>query len=249
MRRTLISRPNVERVMRMVDLDVKTSNAKDHEKLVDELIDKIKILGTERDDIYTITYNNPEPETGQGRGAVAADHLRRRQFRRQEAGFRKGRPVHRRPDQELRRKAGGGRKRHEGLQDPQHGHAAAQGSDYSGKMIELSDQLNQARLELLEAEQARNAIKRQIAGDDPAPVTAPTRADAADANPELDGRIQAAEQAARHAAPAIHRSSIRTSSPRKRLLAQLEAQEEGRSRRSTSAATIRAPTTARCCSR
>ena len=38
MRRTLISRPNVERVMRMVDLDVKTTNAKDHEKVVDELM-------------------------------------------------------------------------------------------------------------------------------------------------------------------------------------------------------------------
>ena len=64
MRRTLISRPNVERVMRMVDLDVKTTNAKDHEKVVDELMEKIKILGTERDDIYTITYNNPNPKLG-----------------------------------------------------------------------------------------------------------------------------------------------------------------------------------------
>jgi len=45
MRRTLISRPNVERVMRMVDLDVKTTNAKDHEKVVDELMEKIKMGG------------------------------------------------------------------------------------------------------------------------------------------------------------------------------------------------------------
>ena len=64
MRRTLISRPNVERVMRMVDLDVKSSNAKAHERQVDELMNSIKILGTERDDIYTITYNNPNPKLG-----------------------------------------------------------------------------------------------------------------------------------------------------------------------------------------
>jgi hypothetical protein len=32
MRRTLISRPNVERVMRMVDLDVKAKDTKEHEK-------------------------------------------------------------------------------------------------------------------------------------------------------------------------------------------------------------------------
>ena len=64
MRRTLISRPNVERVIRMVDLDIKTKNVKEHEKLVDELIEKIKISGTERDDIYTISYNNPNPKLG-----------------------------------------------------------------------------------------------------------------------------------------------------------------------------------------
>src|SRR6476619_4458117 len=49
MRRTLISRPNVERLMRMVDLDVKAKDAKQHEKMVDELMSNIKIGGTERD--------------------------------------------------------------------------------------------------------------------------------------------------------------------------------------------------------
>ena len=37
MRRTLISRPNVERVMRETDLDVKARNAKEHDKMVEEL--------------------------------------------------------------------------------------------------------------------------------------------------------------------------------------------------------------------
>jgi polysaccharide chain length determinant protein (PEP-CTERM system associated) len=64
MRRTLISRPNVERVMRMVDLDVKAKDAKEHEKMVDELMAQIKIAGTERDDIYTITYTAENPKLG-----------------------------------------------------------------------------------------------------------------------------------------------------------------------------------------
>jgi polysaccharide chain length determinant protein (PEP-CTERM system associated) len=60
MRRTLISRPNVERLMRMVDLDVKAKDTKEHEKMVDELIAD-QDRGTERDDIYTITYtSNPK---------------------------------------------------------------------------------------------------------------------------------------------------------------------------------------------
>src|SRR5881398_1232967 len=47
MRRTLLSRPNIERVMRMVDLDVKAKDSKEHEKMVDELMSQIKIAGTE----------------------------------------------------------------------------------------------------------------------------------------------------------------------------------------------------------
>ena len=64
MRRTLISRPNVEKVMRMVDLDVKNQTVKEHDTQVDEMMNAIKMLGTERDDIYTITYNNPNPKLG-----------------------------------------------------------------------------------------------------------------------------------------------------------------------------------------
>jgi polysaccharide chain length determinant protein (PEP-CTERM system associated) len=64
MRRSLISRPNVERVMRMVDLDVRSGTVKEHEAKVDQMMAAIKIVGTERDDIYTITYNNPDPKLG-----------------------------------------------------------------------------------------------------------------------------------------------------------------------------------------
>ena len=64
MRRTLISRPNVERVLRMVDLDIKARSVKEHEKQVDDLMSAIKMTGTERDDIYTISYNNPNPKLG-----------------------------------------------------------------------------------------------------------------------------------------------------------------------------------------
>jgi polysaccharide chain length determinant protein (PEP-CTERM system associated) len=64
MRRTLISRPNVEKLMRMVDLDVKAKDTKAHEKMVDELMAAIKIGGTERDDIYTISYTATNPKLG-----------------------------------------------------------------------------------------------------------------------------------------------------------------------------------------
>ncbi|MBC7499177.1 MAG: chain length-determining protein, partial [Herminiimonas sp.] len=63
MSRTLISRPNVERVIRMVDLDLKTTSTKEHEKMVDELMSQIRIFGTSNDDIYSISYTYKDPQT------------------------------------------------------------------------------------------------------------------------------------------------------------------------------------------
>ncbi|MDO9190357.1 MAG: Wzz/FepE/Etk N-terminal domain-containing protein, partial [Sulfurimicrobium sp.] len=48
MSRTLISRPNVERVMRMVDLDIKAKTVKDHDEYIKELMSQIKIGSTGR---------------------------------------------------------------------------------------------------------------------------------------------------------------------------------------------------------
>src|SRR4051812_42456592 len=62
MSRTLISRPNVERVIRMVDLDIKTDTKAAHEELIDDLISQIKIAGTVHNDIYTITYKGNTPK-------------------------------------------------------------------------------------------------------------------------------------------------------------------------------------------
>jgi polysaccharide chain length determinant protein (PEP-CTERM system associated) len=191
MRRTLISRPNVERVMRMVDLDVKTSNAKDHEKMVDDLMDKIKILGTERDDIYTITYNNPNPKLGKDVVQSLLTIFVEGSFGGKKQDSEKAVQFIEDQIKSYEEKLAAAESAMKDFKIRNMGMLPGKGSDYSGKMVELADLQNQAKLELLEAEQARNAIKRQIAGDDPAPVTSTdAAADPADANPELDARIQ-----------------------------------------------------------
>ncbi|MCP5243829.1 MAG: chain length-determining protein, partial [Burkholderiales bacterium] len=58
MGRTLISRPNVERVIRMVDLDVQITNEIEKERLVTNLMQEIKLGAAAGDNIFTITYNN-----------------------------------------------------------------------------------------------------------------------------------------------------------------------------------------------
>lgn len=192
MRRTLISRPNVERVMRMVDLDVKSSNAKAHERQVDELMNSIKILGTERDDIYTITYNNPNPKLGKDVVQSLLTIFVEGSFGGKKQDSEKAVQFIDDQIKSYEEKLAFAESAMKDFKIRNMGLLPRQGSDYSGKMVETADLQNAAKLELLEAEQARNAIKRQIAGDDPAPVSAPAEvaADPAD-NPEIDGRISA----------------------------------------------------------
>jgi len=190
MRRTLISRPNVERVLRMVDLDIKAKDAKEHEKQVDELMNAIKVTGTERDDIYTISYNNENPKVGKDVVQSLLTIFVEGSFGGKKQDSEKA--VQFIDDQikmyEERLAAGENSLKEFKIQHM--GLLPRQGTDYSSNLGDLSDKLAQARLELTEAEQARNAIKRQIAGEDLAPATAEQLI----VNPEIDGRIAALEK-------------------------------------------------------
>jgi polysaccharide chain length determinant protein (PEP-CTERM system associated) len=190
MRRTLISRPNVERVLRMVDLDIKAKDAKEHEKQVDELMNAIKVTGTERDDIYTISYNNENPKVGKDVVQSLLTIFVEGSFGGKKQDSEKA--VQFIDDQikmyEERLAAGENSLKEFKIQHM--GLLPRQGTDYSSNLGDLADKLAQARLELTEAEQARNAIKRQIAGEDLAPATAEQLI----VNPEIDGRIAALEK-------------------------------------------------------
>ena len=186
MRRTLISRPNVERVMRMVDLDVKTKDTREHEEMVDLLMKQITIAGTERDDIYTISYSAPNPKLGRdvvqslltifvegSFGGKKQDSDKAVQFiDDQIKNYEEKLSAAENSLKEFKI-------RHNGIL-PRTG-----GGDFGGQMAGNSDALMQARLELAEAEQARNTLRRQISGD----VRPGAKGGVIVANPELDARI------------------------------------------------------------
>ncbi|MGJ7915231.1 XrtA system polysaccharide chain length determinant [Massilia sp. LXY-6] len=188
MRRTLISRPNVERLMRMVDLDVKAKDTKEHEKIVDELMSKIKIAGTERDDIYTITYTSDNPKLGKDVVQSLLTIFVEGSFSGKKQDSEKA--VQFIDDQiktyeEKLTAAENSLKefkiKNMGLLPREGG-----GGDFSSQLLQATDQLSQARLELAEAEQARNAIRRQISGE---PAKPGEIADIAVTDPELETRI------------------------------------------------------------
>jgi polysaccharide chain length determinant protein (PEP-CTERM system associated) len=182
MSRTLLSRPNVEKVMRMVDLDIKAKTPKEKEELLNDLMKQIKIVGTGRDDIYTLSYSNENPR-------VAKDVVQSLLTIFVEGSFGDKKNDSDKAIQFLDEQI----KNYEtklvaaenALKDfkIKHSGSLPQGGDYGTQVQAASDALNQARLDLREAEQARNAIQTQIYGNGTGPNGAVT------ANPELDARI------------------------------------------------------------
>ena len=63
MTRTLLSRPNMEKLARMTDLDIKANNQNEMDNIVDLLSKNIKLnTGRGNTNLYHLTYTNKEPE-------------------------------------------------------------------------------------------------------------------------------------------------------------------------------------------
>jgi polysaccharide chain length determinant protein (PEP-CTERM system associated) len=190
MSRTLISRPNVERVVRMVDLDIKAQDIKDQEKLVKGLMDNIKLGTTGRDNLFTIHYNNQNPRLAKdvvqslltifvegGLGDKKQDSSSAIRFIDEQI-------------QSYEEKLIVGENNLKAFKQKNIGLMPQQGSDYYAQLSLAVEDLNKTKLELREAEQARDAIKRQITGDEPVLMVDQSDSPSSIVNVELDSRIE-----------------------------------------------------------
>ena len=225
MSRTLISRPNVERIIRMVDLDIKAKNVKEQENLVKDLMDKIKLGTTGRDNLFTIHYNNQNPKLAKeivqslltifvegGLGGKTQDSSSAIRF----------------IDEQIRsyeEKLIVGENNLKAFKQKNIGIMPQQGGDYYSQLSQAVEDLNKTRLELREAEHARDAIKRQITGDEPVLLVDQDDSISSIVNVELDSRIEALDKnldALRLNFTELHPDIIST----KRLIAQLEERKK-----------------------
>jgi polysaccharide chain length determinant protein (PEP-CTERM system associated) len=191
MRRTLISRPNVEKLMQMVDLDVKAKDAKQHDKLVDQLTSQIKIEGTERDDIYTIRYVADNPKLGKDVVQSLLSLFTEGSFSGKKQDSEKAVQFIDDQIKTYEEKLANAENALKEFKIKNVGMLPGTG-DFGTQVQQANDQLSQARLELAEAEQARNALRRQLDGEPARPGT--TKIDPAAIDPDLEARISTAQK-------------------------------------------------------
>ena len=163
--RTLISRPNIEKLVRMADLDLKSTSKAQQEQLIEGLIKSIEIRGTNRDNLYSLTYRDADKEKAKrviqslvsifvesSLGASRKDTDSAKVFLNEQIKSYEAKLE----EAETRLKEF--RLRNIDLQ-------TSEGRDSASRLGDISKQLEQARLELREAENARDSAKQQLAAE------------------------------------------------------------------------------------
>ena len=189
--RTLVSRPNLQKLVRMTDLDLGVNTPQEREKLIDALSRRVYIRSA-GNNLYTIGFVDTRPgqatsvvqsllsifvesgltpkanDTGQAQRFIE-EQIKQYEQRLTEA-------ENRLKDFKLKNLD---------LNAPE-------GRDFFGNMATVRESLQEARLLLQEAEQSRDALKQQMADEEDRPpplIAGLPEAAAALSTPELDTRL------------------------------------------------------------
>jgi polysaccharide chain length determinant protein (PEP-CTERM system associated) len=194
MTRTLLSRPNLEKVARVTDLDLQAKNEREMDDLLNGLKKKITLNAGGREDIYTITAIDTDPQLArkvvqsvltlfventlgeQRNDADSAQRFLDRQIGEYEARLR-----------EAENRLMEFKRRNMGMLPGSEG-------GYYNQMLSAKGELEAARLELQQAQNRQNALRKQLKEN----TQQQTSADVASATYvalPIDTRIQSHEQA------------------------------------------------------
>jgi polysaccharide chain length determinant protein (PEP-CTERM system associated) len=160
--RTLISRPNVEKLVRMADLDLKNQSKAQQEATIESVTSNLSIQSSGRDNLYILGYRDSDPETAKrvvqslvsifvesSLGATRKDTSTATTFINEQIKAYETKLE----EAETRLKE---------FRLKNIANIAGDGKDSAAAMSELSAQLERARLEYREAVNARDAAKAQL---------------------------------------------------------------------------------------
>jgi polysaccharide chain length determinant protein (PEP-CTERM system associated) len=196
--RTLLSRPNIDKLIRMADLDLKSQSKNEQEALVERLMKGIEIRTAGGVNLYSLAYRDPEQDKAKrviqsmvsifvesGLGASRKDTDSAKTFLTEQIKSFEAKLE----EAEARMKEF--RLRNLDRQGPD-------GKDVATRLAEISTQLESARLQLREAEKSRDAAKKQLGearggaatGGSALPNLLQESTGFAVATPEIDARIE-----------------------------------------------------------
>lgn len=185
--RILLSRPNIEKIIRKSDLD--TSAGKSAAELADETAGSLSISRAGGDNLYTIAFRYPD-----GRKARDVVQAALSTFIEQSLGQTRGGTDNARKfvDEQIKdyeAKLRESEARIQAFRLKYLGLFGTSGQGYVSQMSGLAEQIKDTRIELRVAEQTRDGIRQQLEEQTRRAPGAPSRRTATIRVPELDARI------------------------------------------------------------
>lgn len=192
MSRTLLSRPNLERLARMTDLDLNVRTEAQRDAMIRSLQNSISLTGTRGNNtLYSISVTHPDRETARrltqslitvfietSTSNQSTDNSQAQLFLEQQIAESEARLV----EAEIR------------LADFQRTNVdmlPGERGDYYSRLLQARTNLQEARLQLRELQNRRTELQRQLEGEEPVFIMGGETTVAG--NSALDARIQAME--------------------------------------------------------
>jgi polysaccharide chain length determinant protein (PEP-CTERM system associated) len=165
--RTLISRPNVERLVAIPQLGLASGGIAAHERIVTKLMGDIQIVPVGSGNLYDISYRGTSPEQAQ-RLVEATVNL----FVDSGAGAKKrdSQEAGRFIDEQIKAYEAKLTESENRLKDFKVGHFGLTGvsnQDYFSRVSALTEEVSKLRVDLAGAEQSRDSYRRELASEDP----------------------------------------------------------------------------------
>src|SRR6266545_3072999 len=185
--RILLSRPNLEKIIRKSDLD--TSAGRNAADLVDETVGSLNISRAGGDNLYTIAFRYPDGRKARDVVQAALSTFIEQSLGRTRSGTDSARKFVDDQIKDYESRLRESEARLQAFKLKYMGLLGTSGQSYLSQMTTITEQIKDARLELRVAEQTRDGIRKQLEEQTQRGPAATSRRVAGVSIPELDNRI------------------------------------------------------------
>jgi polysaccharide chain length determinant protein (PEP-CTERM system associated) len=185
--RLLLTRPNIERIVRKSDLD--TAAGRSATDLVDETLGALNISRAGGDNIYTIAFRYPDGRKARDVVQAALSIFIEQSLGRTRSGTDSARKFVDDQIKDYENKLRESEAKMQAFRLKYMGLLGTSTGGYMAQMGQLTEQIKDTRVELRVAEQTREGIRKQLEEQTQGSGSASRRASAPIATPELDARI------------------------------------------------------------
>jgi len=165
--KTLLSRPNLEKVVRMTDLDLKATNQLALDGLVEKIQAGVTLQGTGRENLYTISFAGSDANDAKRIVQSLLTILVESTLGEARKDTDSAQEFLDKQIADYERKLKEAEDKLASFKVENAGSMPGEGGDYYQRLQAAREQLTQAQLQLREVQRRRDSLRRQLSGEEP----------------------------------------------------------------------------------